>query len=242
MKKNQRNRLVFWDWTGTLADESRLDQAVCLEIEKALATRHQLSLDKAARLFRDYLKSLENTWEWHDYVRHSQKFGLPWKKFQRLHLNKLRLLPQAKEILLWSKKMGYRNILATNAVRKVVMLRLNYLKIQPLFEAIITSDDVGHLKESGLHFARGLKLFAAKPADCFSVGDNPIQDIASAQRLGLKTIYCAFGQKFTHYHTSHLSPNRQEPVPADYTISSLLEVKGILDFKKKGKKTNGELE
>jgi hypothetical protein len=27
------NKLIFWDWTGTLADESELDEAVCTSME-----------------------------------------------------------------------------------------------------------------------------------------------------------------------------------------------------------------
>lgn len=228
MTQRHKERLIFWDWTGTLADESRLDAAVCAAIESAISRQKRVSLAAAREIFQEYLRQLEGTWEWHDYLRHSREFKLPWEEIQELHLDKLRLLPGAKEALSEARQRGYRNLLATNAVRSVLTLRLKYLGITDLFDAVIASDDVAGLKASGLHFERGLELFPADPQKCFSVGDNPVQDIAPARRLKIKTIYCPFGQNFTHYHTTHLKPNHQQAVEADFVISSLAEIKKIL--------------
>lgn len=228
MKNKNRVKLLFWDWTGTLADEASLDRAVCEEMEKEIARQRLIPLAEARNLFKNYLKELEGRWEWHDYVRHGRKFRIPWRRIQERHLDKLRLLPGALEVLCWAREKGYLNLLTTNAVRPVINLRLRYLKIESLFDGLITSDDVRALKASGQHFERGLKLFPALPSACFSIGDNPIQDIASARRLGLRTILCRFGSNFTHYHTTHLSPNHQEQVSADFVVFSLSEIKEIL--------------
>lgn len=228
MSQRNKERLIFWDWTGTLANESRLDAAVCAAIEKAISRRQRVSLSEARNRFQDYLRQLEGNWQWHDYLRHARLFNLPWEKIQELHLDKLSLLPGAREALSAARELGFRNLLATNAVRAVVNVRLNYLGITDLFDAVIASDDVAGLKASGLHFRHGLKLFAADPRACFSVGDNPVQDIAPARRLQIKTIYCPLGQNYTHYHTTHLKLNYQETVQADFVISFLAEIKEIL--------------
>ncbi|MGQ9577005.1 MAG: HAD family hydrolase [Candidatus Aminicenantales bacterium] len=228
MSQRNKERLIFWDWTGTLANESRLDAAVCAAIEKAISRRQRVSLSEARNRFQNYLRQLEGSWQWHDYLRHARLFNLPWEKIQELHLDKLSLLPGAREALSAARELGFRNLLATNAVRAVVNVRLNYLGITDLFDAVIASDDVAGLKASGLHFRHGLKLFAADPRACFSVGDNPVQDIAPARRLQIKTIYCPLGQNYTHYHTTHLKLNHQETVQADFVISSLAEIKKIL--------------
>ncbi len=232
MRQRKKERLIFWDWAGTLADEAKLDQAICEEIEKAISGQRLIPLREAKQIFRHYLRQLENKWEWHDYARHGRMFNLPWEKIQELYLDKLRLVPGAREILLWAKETGYRNLLATNAVRVVVSRRLDYLKISSLFDAVITSDDVGHLKSHGFHFRRGLELFPAQPEDCFSIGDNPTQDIAPARKLGLKTIHCVFGPNLTHFHTSHISANPQEEIAADFTVFSLGEIKNVLTEQK----------
>jgi len=196
-------KMIFWDWTGTLADESRLDAAVCRTMEAELAQANGISKDRAASRFQAYLKTLENTWPWHDYLRHAHHFGLNWRSSQETHLSKLKLVPYAREILLHARKKGYKNI----AVRAVVLLRLEHSGVETLFDAIVASDDAGALKAEGRHFACISNLPPEDYPCCFSVGDNPVQDIRPAKKLGLQTIYCKFGRELTHYHSHHLSDN-----------------------------------
>ncbi len=222
------SKLVFWDWTGTLADESKLDKAVCEAMEKEIAKKRAVPLREAKKIYHDYLKTVENTWKWHNYVLHCKEFDIDWKKCQRENLGKMVLVPHAKEILRYVRKKGYKNILATNAVRPVILLRINYVKMKNLFDFIITCDDVKALKAKGKHFRKGLKKFNARPENCFSIGDNPVQDIKPAKKLGLKTIYCKFGQGLTHYHSDHISKNHNQIIKASYEINSLKEIEGII--------------
>jgi len=193
-------KMIFWDWTGTLADESRLDAAVCRTMEAELAQANGISKDRAASRFQAYLKTLENTWPWHDYLRHAHHFGLNWHK----------------------------NILATNAVRAVVLLRLEHSGVETLFDAIVASDDAGALKAEGRHFACISNLPPEDYPCCFSVGDNPVQDIRPAKKLGLQTIYCKFGRELTHYHSHHLSDNHDILANADHGIRELRDIESIL--------------
>ncbi len=221
-------KLVFWDWAGTLADESELDKAVCKSIEEEIAKKENIPFSEAQKLFNDYLKKLENKWQWHDYVRIGESFGLEWQSIQKMHLDKLILLPHAKEILGYVKNKGYRNILTTNAVSRVIYLRTDHTGLSVLFDAIIASDDVRALKSEGKHFAYGLKIMKGDPLLSFSIGDNPAQDILSAKKFNLITILCDFGKKLTHYHSEHLTHNFTENVFSDFRIKNLLEIKNII--------------
>ena len=220
--------LIFWDWTGTLADESALDHAVCRAMEEAIAHQKQLSRQEATQLFQAYLRQLEGTWPWHDYLLHARHFNLDWRQPQEKNLHLLRLLPGTEEVLRKAKSLGYLNILATNAVRAVIELRLQKAGIKDLLDDIITSDQVEALKSSGRHFLVGLQKWSVSPAQALSVGDNPIQDILSAQQVGLKTVYAVFGENLTHYHSPHISANHRQRVQADFQIHSLLEIIPIL--------------
>lgn len=221
-------KLVFWDWTGTLVDEFRLDEAVCRSMEEEVARRDGIPFEEAERRFKEHLKALENTWQWHDYVLHGKALGVDWKRHQEKYLRELVLLPHAREILEYSREKGYKNVLVTNAVRPVILLRIGYLALTNLFDAIITSDDVQAMKSNGEHFRYGLKTLDGDPQLSFSVGDNPIQDIEPAKRLGIRTIYCDFRRVMMHYHTEHISANHYELVKVDYTITNLLEIKNII--------------
>jgi len=208
--------------------KSQLDKAVCQTIEAEIANKGNMTLSDAKKAFEDHLKKLENTWEWHDYVLHGNHFGLDWKKAQTKNLDKLILLPAAKEILIYAKDEGYRNILATNAVREVALLRLTHAGLMTFFEAIIASDDVQALKLEGKHFEEGLKRLDGSPHFSFSVGNNPVQDILPAKKLKMRTIFCKFGEGLTHYHSEHISVNYAETAVPDYRIQNLLEIRNII--------------
>jgi HAD superfamily hydrolase (TIGR01549 family) len=222
------SKIIFWDWTGTLVDEARLDEAICQSLEEDIAAKRGISLVGAERLFKDLLKDIENSWQWHDYVQHAKDFGVDWKHSQEINLDKLTLVPHARDILEYAKVKGYLNILVTNAVRDVVLLRVKHAGLSNAFTAIIASSDVKALKADGKHFVYGLEHFDGDPKRSYSVGDNPVQDIQPAKKLGLKTIFCEFGENLVHYHSEHISENHREVIAADHRINSLMDIKRII--------------
>ena len=223
-----KSKLIFWDWTGTLANEAELDKAVCLTMENELAKKENISVEQAAARYQEYLRDREGTWEWHDYVTHCKDLGIDWRLSQESNLDKLFLVPGAGEILAYARSRGYKNVLATNAVRKVIELRVGYAGIGHLFDRVIASDDARALKGEGKHFLRGLRDLDGIASASFSVGDNPVQDIQPAQQLGMRTVFCTFGRDLTHYHSSHISDNHMERVRTGFRISKLTEIKYIL--------------
>lgn len=222
------NKLIFWDWTGTLADEAELDKAVCRRMEQDIAREAGISIEQAASRYQDYLKKREKTWRWHDYVVHCHDFGINWKSSQESHIDKLRLVPGAGDMLAYARSRGYKNILATNAVRRVIELRAAYAGIDHLLDMIIASDDVQALKSEGRHFQRGLREWLSRPEVSFSVGDNPIQDIRPALELGLTTVFCAYGRHLTHYHSTHISDDHVELVCPSFSITELSDIRYII--------------
>jgi FMN phosphatase YigB (HAD superfamily) len=222
------SKIIFWDWTGTLADEARLDEAVCHSLEEDIAAKRNITLTEAEQLFNNHLKEIEGNWQWHDYVQHGREFGVDWRRSQEVNLDKLVLVPHARDILEYANGMGFLNALVTNAVRDVVLMRAKHIEIKDMFEAVIASSDVKALKAEGKHFEHGLQQLDGDPHNSYSIGDNPIQDIRPAKKLGLKTIFCDFGENLVHYHSEHISNNHREVSDADYNIQSLLDIKRIL--------------
>lgn len=102
-----KQKIIFWDWTGTLADESKLDENVCKSMEMEIARKNNISFEEAENKYKSYLKKLENTWQWHDHTQHGKALGVDWKLHQMSNLKKLVLLPYAKEILEISQAMIY---------------------------------------------------------------------------------------------------------------------------------------
>ncbi len=223
-----KNRVIFWDWTGTLADESKLDGNLCTDMESDFAKKEGITIEDAKKKFKSHLSGLENTWKWHDYTHHGRVLGVDWKSCQTRNMEKMILLPHAKEILEYTKSKGFVNILSTNAVRDVILLRLEYANFSKMFDFVIACDDVQAMKSEGKHIERGLKTFGADAASSYSIGDNPVQDIAPAKKLGLITIFCDFDKDMTYYHSEHISANHEEKTGADFVVRDLLDIKNIV--------------
>lgn len=221
-------KLIFWDWTGTLADEAELDQAVCTTLEEEIAKKRGITFEAAARSYQEYLKELEGTWHWHDYVTQCDELGIDWMHCQQSNLAKLRLVPGAVGILRYARAKGYRNILATNAVRRVIELRAAHIGIRAFFDLVIASSDVRALKAEGRHFEKGMAELDGEVYFSYSVGDNPVQDIRPAQNLGMRAIYCAYGKGLTHYHSHHISEDHKILVRSASRISKLSDIKYII--------------
>lgn len=221
MHKEGRQKVVVWDWTGTLADEADFDSALCADIERKMG----------ARQFFRRLKRLENSWRWFDYVAHFEWAGLDWKKAHRQHKAKLRQVPGAKAILAFCMRNGYRNCLLTNAVKPVIDFRLKMTGCSEYFDLVMGCDEVRAMKEDGLHLRRAMEFFGLDKdaGGCVSVGDNPVQDLAPARKLfGMKTVLCEYGRGMTHYHTGHMLENHNSGFRADYAIERLADLRNIL--------------
>jgi FMN phosphatase YigB (HAD superfamily) len=222
------NKVAFFDWTGTLADESALDKAVCKSMEEDFARNNNVDIRIAEETFRKHLQKLENTWEWHNYILHGEALGVDWKSNQEKNFGKLKLLPYAREILEYTRNKDYKNVLATNAIRPVIELRVEHVGLTNLFDLLVGSDDAKALKSQGKHFEYASKFIEYDPKLSYSVGDNPVQDILPAKNIGMNTIYCDFKKNLTYYHTDHISENHKEIANSDHTISSLIEIKDII--------------
>lgn len=212
-------RAIFWDWTGTLADEAEFDSALCGEIGEKVG----------ASAYKGWLKRQEGTWHWFDYTAHFSRAGLDWKRAHLKHRGKLRLVGGAKSALGFCRRKGYVNCLLTNAVKPVIDFRLKLTGCSKYFELVVGCDEAMALKETGRHLNLAMHLLKLEePGGCIAVGDNPVQDLAPARRLGIRSVLCEYGRGMTHYHTSHIAGNHDFRFRPDYTIGSLSELKPIL--------------
>lgn len=89
------------------------------------------------------------------------------------------------------------------------------------FDVIVTSVDVGHEKPHEKIFRVALKKLGVKANEAIMVGNRIKTDVLGANRLGIKTIYFKWNDRYPEKADSPLEkPN--------YTISSLKELPGIL--------------
>ena len=129
------------------------------------------------------------------------------------------------------KKRGYRMGIISNASdRDDIRVLMKKGNLEPFFEHVIVSAEVGFRKPHSEIFREGLQVFHTTPERCAMVGDTLSADIVGANQVGIASIWIN--------RWSDTVENRllRESIQPYATISHLSE---ILVSLKKGKKKAG---
>ena len=90
-------------------------------------------------------------------------------------------------------KKRYRLAVISDAHGINAWLRLISMKIDNMFDVVLTKSDVRAQKPSSRVFRKVLKMLKVKPEQAIMVGDRTERDIAGARALGIKTVYARYG-------------------------------------------------
>lgn len=124
-----------------------------------------------------------------------------------------------KPVLTKLKKKGYKLGIVTDAPKFQAWARLYEMKLEKYFDVVVTLDDSGSLKHTGLPFERAIDMLGIKPNQILMVGDWISRDIIPANKLGMKTVLAKYGQSWQ---------TRVETFKANYEIDDISELLKIL--------------
>lgn len=114
-------------------------------------------------------------------------------------------------------KMGIKMGILSDAPIKEAWLRLAYLNLHHIFDAVVTFDETGERKPSPLPFKMVLERLGVKPKEALMVGDWAERDIVGASKVGMKTAFARYGDTFnTESHN------------ADYDLRDISELEDII--------------
>jgi len=119
---------------------------------------------------------------------------------------------------------NYRLAVVTNTVtmhEHHAWLALNKASLGEFIDAVVTSIDVGAAKPDGKIYLEALRKLDAKPSEAVMIGNRLKTDIFGAKRLGMKTIYLKWNDRYDE------TPRGTEEEP-DYTVHKLDEVRSVL--------------
>ncbi|MBL7961993.1 HAD-IA family hydrolase, partial [bacterium] len=102
-------------------------------------------------------------------------------------------------------------------------LRLCYLKLHHVFDAVVTYEDTFERKPHPAPFKKALSLLMVEAQETLMIGDWAERDMLGAKQLGMKTVFARYGDIF----------DTKEP-GADYEINDIIELLDILE-KENGK-------
>lgn len=131
----------------------------------------------------------------------------------------LNTYPKVIPTLIKLIKMGIKLGVVSDAPSREAWLRLSYIGLHHMFDAIVTFDDSGERKPSPVPFNLILKRLDAKAEDSLMVGDWAERDVVGAKGIGMKTCFARYGDTF-----DTLTHN------ADYEINDVWE---LIDIVKK---------
>ena len=114
-------------------------------------------------------------------------------------------------------KMGLKLAVVSDAPTMEAWLRLSYLRLQHLFDVVITFDDSKERKPSPGPFNLALKKLELQASECLMLGDWAERDVVGAKAVGMKTVFARYGDTF-----NTVNPG------SDYDINCISELINIV--------------
>lgn len=176
---------VFLDMDGTLLD-LHFDNHFWLEhLPKRLAEHKQVSAAEAERLVAAHCADIEGSLNWYclDYWQAYLDMDIVALKHEIA--DRIAIRAHVVEFLEHLRHLNKRIVLLTNAHRKSVNLKFEYVNLAPYFDRIISSHEIGLAKEEPGFWERleSTESFAAEHS--LFIDDN-LHVLRAAQQYGLK--------------------------------------------------------
>ncbi len=233
-------KAILLDLDNTLVDFMKFKAEACEAAVKAMI-RHGLRMERGAamkKLFQMYNKlGIEEG-------KIFQKFlGEMTGKvdynilsnaiiaYRKMRFGNLKSYPDVERTLQKLKKKGFKLAIISDAPRLKCWLRLATIGLTDFFDAVVAYEDTGKKKPHHLPFQKALRKLHCGAKEAIMVGDNLSRDIEGAKKMGIVTVYAAYGNPRErtsqyrlvnpHYYTK---VNPKIPNGADYTIYSFKEI------------------
>ena len=137
--------------------------------------------------------------------------------YRRVRAGFLEPYPHVSEVLFELKRRGIKLAIVSDAPRLKAWIRLVSMKINHLFDVVITFDDTKEFKPNTVPFKLAFKKLKVKPSECLMVGDRPERDIEGAKKLGMLTCFAKYGNP------------KAKSSDADYEINDIKELLEIVE-------------
>jgi len=78
--------------------------------------------------------------------------------------------------------------IVTNLTTRIQLEKIHHLGIEPYVDLLLTSEETGREKPSGVMFTGPIAQLDARPSEAAFVGDDPVADVEGANAVGLQTV------------------------------------------------------
>lgn len=219
-------KAVVFDLDNTLLDfmkmkEQAVETAIHHMIEAGLDIKPEIAMEKIFSIYK--LKGVEYQEVFDDFII-GECNELNYKylaagivAYRKAKEASLVLYPHVNSTLQKLSKMGLKLGVVSDAPSREAWMRICYVKMHHIFDAVVTFDDTMVHKPSAKPFQLIAKLLGYEPKDILMVGDWPERDVIGAKEVGMKTAFAKYGDRFGTIHSG-----------ADYDLDDFSQLLDIL--------------
>ena len=232
MKKTNNVKAIVFDLDDTLFPEKEFAMSGFKTVSAYLSQKYKM---KEKEIFNIFKKDFDSG------LRH-RNFNLLLKKLKinenidnlikiyRNHKPHLSLFSDAKKILDYLQKKGFKLALISDGNVKTQKNKIDALKIKKYFKIITLTDSLGKRfrKPHKRPFEIILKKLNVYPRQALYIADNPLKDFITPKKLGILTVRI----KRDGGEYNHIKTNKKNK--ANLTINSLLELKSLIKSQSNG--------
>lgn len=196
-KRNLKIKAVIFDMDNTLFDfveaKIRACKAVCNHI-------NQKDERKLLNYFLRNMHNLEGHDNIADYLRDKgvysdDLFNECCRIYEEVKLDTIKPYPGVKKVLETLKRVGLKLAVVTDALNGNAVKRLKKAGLIDYFNVIVSADMTGRRKPEPDSILLALNKLGVRPEEAILVGDSLRRDIEAGKKLGMVTIYAAYGDR-----------------------------------------------
>lgn len=218
---NQEIKALIFDMDNTLFDFVEAKLRACKAVVNCVDLSDEIEL---LEYFLKDIKDIENPECIARYLKDKDRYDEGTynecsKLYEKVKLDNICVYNGVIETLERLQRTELRLALVTDASTEKAMERLNKTKLKKYFECIVTLDTTGKKKPEPDSIIFALKELGVPKNQTILIGDSLARDITPAKKIGLVTIYAAYGDR-------NYMENRHNK--ADYVIKEIREILTIL--------------
>lgn len=178
---------VLLDMDGTLLDKHFDDHFWEEHVPAVYAQENGMNFWDAYDELMARYRSREGTLEWTDINFWSKELRLNIAEMKDKMHHLIQVHPYVIDFLKFCKENGKKVYLVTNAHSKTLAIKMANTEIEPYFDKIICSEEIGVAKEDPIFWEKLEKLLELDKNKCLLADDNE-QVLESAGNYGIKQL------------------------------------------------------
>ncbi len=196
-KVARKVKAVVFDMDNTLFDFVEAKLKACKAVVEYLGVGDEEELLKYFLRGIHGFEDLENI---ADYMRdkeiyNKEKYEECCRIYEEVKLSNIEPYPQVRETLEKLREMGLKLAVVTDAMNGHALSRLRKAGLLHLFDVVVSADMTGKRKPEPDSIKLALQKLGVDAREAILVGDSVRRDIEAGKRLGMITVYAAYGDR-----------------------------------------------